>query len=538
MSFARTRNVTLACVFLLMAGMRADSAEPSVTYNHDIRPILFENCFSCHGPDSASRQAELRLDRREVAVDKGAIKPGDPDSSEMIRRILSDDADEKMPPPETKKKLTSAEKQTLARWIKEGAEYQPLWSLIAPVRPTVPKIRNSSWARNPIDNFIAARLEDEGLSPAPEADRRTLARRVSLDLTGLPPAPEVVEQFANDDSPDAYEHLVDKMLASPKWGEHRGRYWLDAARYADTHGIHFDNYREIWSYRDWVINAYNKNMPFDEFTIENLAGDLLPNATLDDRLGSGFNRCNITTNEGGAIPEEYAVLYTRDRVETTTKVWLGLTAGCAVCHDHKFDPLSQKEFYQMAAFFNNTTQSPMDGNIKDTPPIVTVPRAEDAKRWGEVAHEIPAAKAELDVRRRDARPEFEAWLATAKPEDVAAKIPTEDLELFAPLDDGGNTIHYQVRGKDEKAKLPATVEWRPGHIGKNAAYMNQGAVLAVKNVGNYNANQAFSYAAWIKVPANDGSGAVLARMDERREYRGWDLWVEGRHIGTHLIDKW
>ncbi len=360
----------------------------------------------------------------------------------------------------------------------------------------------------------------------------------SLDLTGLPPKPEQVEEFVNDNDPNAYEHLVDKLLASSKWGEHRGRYWLDAARYADTHGIHFDNYREMWSYRDWVIKAFNENMPFDEFTIENLAGDLLPNATLDQRLGSGFNRCNITTNEGGAIPEEYAVLYTRDRVETTSKVWMGLTAGCAVCHDHKFDPLSQREFYQLSAFFNNTTQTPMDGNIKDTPPIVTVPLASDTKRWDEIAKEVPAAKALLDGRRRDARPEFDAWLTHATPEEVAAEVPTSDLAFFAPLDDDSDTIHYTLEGKPQTAKLPKTVEWRAGHVSAKAAYLNQGAVITDKTAGDFDAKQPFSYAAWVKLPANDASGSVLARMDDRRDYRGWDMWVEGRRIGGHLIDRW
>ncbi len=535
---ARKFRASIALLSTVACCASAQSAELPLQYNRDIHPILLENCFSCHGADSASRQADLRLDRREVAVDKKAIKPGDPDASEMIRRILSDDADEQMPPPVTKKKLTSAEKQTLARWIKEGANYEPHWSLIAPVRSPVPKIGNSWWVRNPIDSFVAARLEEAGLAPAPEADRRTLCRRVSLDLTGLPPKPELVEEFANDNDSDAYEHLVDKLLSSPKWGEHRGRYWLDAARYADTHGIHFDNYREMWSYRDWVIKAFNANMPFDEFTIENLAGDLLPNATLDQRLGSGFNRCNITTNEGGAIPEEYAVLYTRDRVETTSKVWMGLTAGCAVCHDHKFDPLSQKEFYQLAAFFNNTTQSPMDGNIQNTPPIVTVPLAADEKRWSEVAKEIPVAKGVMDARRNEARPAFDEWLAKAKPEDVAAEVPTADLDFLAPLDDDSNTIHYTLLGKPQTAKLPKTVEWRPGHVSAKAAYLNQGAVLTDKTVGDYDAKQPFSYAAWVKLPANDASGSVLARMDDRRDYRGWDMWVEGRRIGGHFIDSW
>ena len=532
-----------ASVCLTLVGMcgvtsAARGADRAVTYNRDIRPILFENCFSCHGPDSASRQADLRLDKGEVAVDMSAIVPCDPDSSEMVRRILSDDPDEHMPPPVTKKKLTDAEKQLLVRWIKQGAEYQPLWSLIPPVRPELPKVRNNGWVRNPIDNFVAARLESVGLSPAPEADRRTLVRRVSLDLTGLPPAPKQVEEFVNDSAPDAYERLVDKLLASAQWGEHRGRYWLDAARYADTHGIHFDNYREMWSYRDWVIDAFNQNMPFDEFTIENLAGDLIPGATLQQRIGSGFNRCNITTNEGGAIAEEYAVLYTRDRVETTTKVWLGLTAGCAVCHDHKFDPLTQREFYQMAAFFNNTTQQPMDGNIKDTPPVVTVPQKQDRARLAQLVKQIPATKTLIENRRRDARPEFNSWLARAKPEEIAGEIPTSDLELLAPLDDGGATVRYDVRGQHAEKPLPPTAEWRPGRAGAKAAYLNQGAVLEVPDAGDFDSSQAFSYAAWVKLPANDGAGSVLARMNEDDNYRGYDLWVEGRRVGAHIIDQW
>ena len=329
-------------------------------------------------PIARLRQADLRLDKREVAVDKEAIKPGDPDASEMIRRIMSDDADEHMPPPETKKKLTAAEIQTLARWIKEGAKYESLWSLIAPVRSPVPKVGNSWWVRNPIDNFVAARLEEVGLTPAPEADRRTLCRRVSLDLTGLPPKPEVVEEFANDNDPDAYEHLVDKLLASPKWGEHRGRYWLDAARYADTHGIHFDNYREMWSYRDWVIKALNHNMPFDRVHDRETRRRPVAERHARSTSRSGFNRCNITTNEGGAIHEEYAVLYTRDRVETTSQGLDGTHRRLRRLPRPQIRPARPKRVLQMAAFFNNTTQSPMDGNIKDTPPIVTVPLASDA----------------------------------------------------------------------------------------------------------------------------------------------------------------
>ncbi len=336
----------------LSAGLAAEAPR----YNREVRPILAEHCFRCHGPDSALRKGELRLDRRELAIEKQAIRPGDAEHGGVIERIFSADPEEVMPPPATHKDLSAAEKETLKRWIAAGAEYEPHWSFLAPRRGEPPAVKNEAWPRNAIDRFVLARLEAEGLEPAPEADRRVLARCLSLDLTGLPPAPEDVDQFVADPSIDAYERYVDRLLTLPSWGEHRARYWLDAARYADTHGIHFDNYREMWLYRDWVIDAFNRNKPFDRFTIEQLAGDLLPDATLEQQIASGFNRCNITTNEGGAIDEEYLVLYDRDRTETTAQVWLGLTAGCAVCHDHKFDPLSQREFYELAAFFNNTPQ--------------------------------------------------------------------------------------------------------------------------------------------------------------------------------------
>ena len=278
-------------------GLRLEAAEKP-TFNRDIRPILAENCFACHGPDSAARKADLRLDRQEAAVKAGAIVPGKPDESELVHRVFSTDSDEMMPPSSTHKRLTAAQKETLKAWIAAGAQYQLLWSFFAPVRPALPAVKRGDWARNPIDRFVLAALERRGLSPAPEVDRRSLARRLSLDLTGLPPSPGEVEAFVNDKSPNAYEKLVEQWLASPHWGEHRARYWLDAARYADTNGIHFDNYREIWTYRDWVIAAFNENMPFDRFTVEQLGGDLLPQATDEQRIATGFNRCNITTNEG------------------------------------------------------------------------------------------------------------------------------------------------------------------------------------------------------------------------------------------------
>src|SRR5581483_5933945 len=270
--------------------------------------------------------------------------------------------------------------------------------------------------------FILAKLEALGLAPAPEADRRTLARRLSLDLTGLPPEPEVVDAFLADASPDAVEKLADRLMDSPRYGEHRARFWMDAARYADTHGLHFDNFRDIWPYRDWIIGAFNRNLPFDQFTIEQLAGDLLPAPTEEQIVATGFHRCNITTNEGGTIPEENLANYARDRVETTSWVWLGLTSNCAVCHDHKFDPITMRDFYSMSAYFRNTTQGALDGNVRDTAPVLVLPRAEDEKRYKALPSEIEAAKATIAERKKALRADFDRWLESATAEDWDAEV--------------------------------------------------------------------------------------------------------------------
>ncbi|MCA9234970.1 MAG: DUF1553 domain-containing protein [Planctomycetales bacterium] len=517
----------------------ASAAEPApLSYNDDIRPILSDGCFSCHGPDSASRQADLRLDQRDCAVELGAIVAGAPDESELIRRITSTDEYEVMPPPELKKTLTAEQIEILTRWIREGAEYEPHWSLIPPVRPELPPVPDESWVRNPIDRFVAARLSAESLEPRPEADRRQLARRVSLDLTGLPPEPELVDRFVADERPDAYEQLVEELLQSPRWGEHRGRYWLDVARYADTHGIHFDNFREMWSYRDWVIAAFNRNQPFDEFTIENLAGDLLPNATLEQRIGSGFNRCNITTNEGGIIDEEYLVLYARDRTETTSVAWLGLTAGCAVCHDHKFDPLTQREFYALSAFFNNTTQEAKDGNIKDTPPVEMAPLAADRPRYRELLAEQSAAETLLQQRRDEATPEFHDWLAAADVANRDSWLPADGLHLYAPLDEGAETLSYVLDGAPQAATKPEGVAWTDGGLLRKAIALAGSAALGIPDAGDFQRDSAFSAAAWVKLSSADQSGALLARMDNDNDYRGWDLWVENGRVGSHIINRW
>jgi hypothetical protein len=503
---ARTALFALA---VLAVSLPTASAGDRVTpeYNRDVRPILAENCFPCHGPDSAARKGDLRLDKREAAIEAGAIAPGDFEASELIARITSTDPKEVMPPPKTAKTLSQKQKDVLKQWITGGAAYQLHWSFLPPARAERPTVKDRSWARNPVDGFVLAKLEENGLCPAPEADRRTLARRVTLDLTGLAPDPADVESFAADHSPDAYEKLVSRLLASPRWGEHRARYWLDAARYADTNGFHFDNFREAWAYRDWLIGAYNRNLPYDRFTVEQLAGDLLPGSTLEQQVASGFNRCNMTTNEGGSIPEEYQVLYTRDRTEAVSQVWLGLTTGCAVCHDHKFDPISQREFYELSAFFNNTTQPVMDGNIKDTPPTVLVPIAADKSRWQALSVELADLRRQLDGRQQSALADFTRWLATTDSKSLTAAIPSDGLKLAA-IEPGA----------------PKTVG--PDSVNEFA------------DVGDFERDHAFSFGTWVKLPRPDITGSILARMEDRNNYRGWDLWVENGRVATHLVNQW
>jgi hypothetical protein len=524
------------------AAVQGPNASPvrRLQYNRDIRPILAENCFACHGPDSAARKADLRLDRREEAIAGGAIVPGKPEQSELIHRIYAADGEGLMPPVNSKKRLTEEQKALLKRWIAEGAEYQPHWSLIPPQRPPLPVVQDKSWPKNPIDYFILAELEKHGLKPAPEADRRTLARRLALDLTGLPPDPAEVEAFVQDRDPNYYEKYVDKLLASPHWGEHRARYWLDYARYADTHGIHFDNYREIWAYRDWVIEAFNANMPFDQFTIEQLAGDLLPNPTLDQLIATGFQRNNITTNEGGVIPEEYIVLYARDRTETFATVWMGLTLNCAVCHDHKYDPFTMRDFYSLSAFFNNTTQGAMDGNIPDTPPVVPVPRREDRPRYFQLQKEIAAVKQQMEQRRAAVKPEFDKWWQAATPEGVLNRNPLEGLYWHAPLNEGAGTkAAFAVSGQVRHLTLGDGYTWGAGSRGGKAlTFRASGSVATIPDVGDFGRAQPFTVSLWIKVSRRNVTGAVLARMDPSQQHRGWDVWLEGERPGIHIIHNW
>jgi hypothetical protein len=374
------------------------SAATKLDFNRDIRPILSDNCFACHGFDAKKRKADLRLDTPEgaYALIDGvqAIKPGDVKASTIIERIVSTDEDEVMPPPESHKKITPKQLETLKLWIAQGAAYKKHWAFEKPVKAAIPSAPGSL-KRNPIDNFIQARLSEAGLTPAPEASKESLIRRVTLDLTGLPPTEAEVDAFLTDDSPDAYEKVVSRLLKSERYGEHMARYWLDVARYADTHGLHLDNERSMWPYRDWVARAFNENLPYDTFTRWQLAGDLLPNATIDQQIASGFNRCNVTTSEGGSIAEEFVFRYAVDRTDTTVAVWMGLTAGCAVCHDHKFDPISQKEFYSLYSFFNSAADPAMDGNILLTPPILRLSTPEQKKQLTEYDQQIAATQGKI-----------------------------------------------------------------------------------------------------------------------------------------------
>lgn len=378
-------------VWLAFAG--AVFAADPIDFNRDIRPLLSDRCYHCHGPDAEHREAGLRFDTEEGALaetDYGnhAIVAGDRHQSSMWERITSTDPDLKMPPPESGRKLSKTEIETLGRWIDAGAPWAKHWSFIAPSKTELPKTKFDEFVKNPIDRFVFARLEKEGLSPSAEADRESLIRRVTFDLTGLPPTLDEIDAFLADESPDAYEKVVDRLLRSPRYGEHMARYWLDAARYGDTHGLHLDNERSIWPYRDYVIDAFNNNKPFDEFTIEQVAGDLLPEPTLAQRIATGFNRCNVTTSEGGSIAEEYRVRYAIDRTETLGTVWMGLTVGCAVCHDHKYDPISQAEFYQLYAYYNSTADKAMDGNALLPPPSVRVPTKDQLNQIADLQAKI------------------------------------------------------------------------------------------------------------------------------------------------------
>lgn len=503
-----------------------------IDYNRDIRPIITK-CFTCHGHDSKALQANLRLDQRDTATEKlpdgiYAIVPNHPEKSELINRIYATNALQ-MPPPSSNKFLDNDERAMLKQWILEGAEYKKHWAFVAPIRPPLPKIRNAAWVRNPIDAFILEKLEDKGLSPAPEADKRTLFRRVTLDITGIPPTPPEVNAFLADKSPKAYEHVVDRLLASPRYGERMAMDWMDYARYADSNGYQADYERFQWRWRDWVIDAYNKNMPYDEFTVEQLAGDLLPHPTLDQIIATGFNRNHRINTEGGVIPEEWRIETVIDRVETTSATWMGLTAGCARCHDHKYDPISQKDFYSLNAFFNNVPESGSGVERPENhPPFIKAPYPWQAQQLNDLSTKLASLNKQIDARLEVNRAQATNWNPPVKEQEPGLK--------------NGQVARYTLGSsptvESSSAPAPKVVGAVKSGIGRSTGSVvtSEKGYLDLGLKDSFDGTTAMSYGCWIK--PNGDSGSPVAKMDTSKDYRGWDMMLDEGRPSAHFLNKW
>jgi hypothetical protein len=498
---------------ILLAGV-AFAADATVDFNRDVRPILSDKCFTCHGPDPGNRKTALRFDTEAGA--QPAIVAGDPAASKIIRRITSSDVALRMPPAYAgHDKLSDREIELIRKWIEQGAQWQKHWSFLPPKRSPAPALQNPSWVRNPIDAFVLARLERENLQPSPEASRTTLIRRVTLDLTGLPPTPAEVDAFLNDNTPNAYEKVVDRLLASPRYAERMAVRWLDAARYADTNGYQTDGDRSMWRWRDWVIDAFQKNMPFDQFTVEQIAGDMLPNATLEQRIATGFHRNHRTSGEGGSIPEELRVEYVADRVETTSIVWMGLTVGCARCHDHKYDPVKQKEFYQIFAFFNNVPEKGLVFNQGNDVPYVKAPTPEQASKLAELTRRATDAEQQYAKLQPQLRKMQAAW------EKKTAKAAAFDWSIQDGL------VFYDSL---DWGSIPAAAE--PGRIGKAASFDGT-QFIDSGDFAQFNYRDPFTFAAWINPTAPDG--AIVSRMEDYFEGQGHALFLKDGKLRLHII---
>lgn len=539
-------RLLLACVLLCNSGvLLADDSHRAVDFNRDIRPILSDHCFACHGPDANERHADLRLDTAEgiASVISDAVE-----NSELIERLVTVDPDLVMPPPEAHKPLAQPQRELVRQWVESGARFQQHWSFLPPAKAPIPPE-----APDPIDFFVDRAIEQNKLTANPMADRRTLLRRACLDLTGLPPSARQRREFLSDTSPNAYEKLVDRLIASPAFGQHFGRYWLDLVRYADTHGLHLDNYREMWPYRDWVINAINSNMPFDEFVTKQLAGDLLPDASLDDKIASGFNRLNVTTNEGGSIYEEVFARNVIDRTDAFGTIFLGLTTGCAVCHDHKFDPIGQKDYYSLFAFFNSLDGRAMDANIEDPPPVVHVPSTDQSQQLADLQSQLAAIDEEMrgPIETIDrAQREWELSLGQTKDVGQQTFLSPETVESAAGvamkvLDDGSFRLAGEAAAKDTTtiiANIPAG-NWRwlrldaltdspDGRVGVSS---NGNAVLTEITVDARDEGQAdWKPISIRKAVANieqaDGAFAVRYAIDAKRV--GNEGWAAAGHQQT------
>jgi Protein of unknown function (DUF1553)/Protein of unknown function (DUF1549)/Concanavalin A-like lectin/glucanases superfamily/Planctomycete cytochrome C len=519
-AFAAAASGLFALSFASAVGLGARGQDKTanaapIVFNRDIRPILANNCFACHGPDEKKRETDFHFDTKEgMFLEDGIVVPGSAAKSVLVKKITEPNPEDRMPPPDSGHALTDKQIELLKRWIDEGAKWDTHWAYTAPVRPEPPVVREPKWARNPIDQFILARLEREAVKPSPEADKVTLLRRVTYDLTGLPPTPAEIDSFVADKSADAYEKRVDVLLASPHYGERMAMPWLDASRYADTHGYHIDSLRNMWPWRDWVINAFNGNLPFDQFVIEQLAGDLLPNATLEQKIASGFNRNHMINFEGGAIAEEYQVEYVVDRVEATSSAFMGLTMGCARCHTHKFDPITHKEFYQFYAFFNSVPEVGLDGRTGNAAPVLPLPSPEQQARLNELNAAISAR---------------EAATADKLVAPLQAGWEKAFAETVAPIDGNGPVAHYELDASfsdlSGRYQHGRTVAGEPlfeaGQIGRAAAFDGD-AEVTFGNVGSFDTKDPFSLAVWLRPRGNlPMSGFQKIESSDRRRGYEW-----------------
>jgi Protein of unknown function (DUF1553)/Protein of unknown function (DUF1549)/Planctomycete cytochrome C/Concanavalin A-like lectin/glucanases superfamily len=523
-----------------------------VDFNQDVQPILASRCFACHGPDPEMRKAGLRLDLAEYAMKKrpgrpDAIVPGHPERSELIKRIESHDLHYLMPQTSLgeAKPMSGDEIATLKEWVRQGAVYRPHWAFETPVRPAIPQAKtNADWPRNSIDNFILAKLAQAGLTPSPEADKATLIRRVTLDLTGLLPTPEEVRAFVNDNSPNAYERLVDNLLARPTFGEQRARYWLDYARYADTYGLHYDNSRHIWPYRDYVIRSFNSNKPFDQFATEQIAGDLLAAKDLDPLIASGYVRLGESSNEGGTIAEELRSNIARDRTEAYGATFMGLTVGCAVCHDHKFDPTTQKDFYSLSAFFNNIDEKPFNDDRPVWTPVVRIPKPQNRDAFDRVYAKRSELLAQLRTMRMHERGLVRDWLASKK--NPPQPVSTDKLLIRLRLDEGSGDLLHNSAPHANPATFRATVV--PPQWGERTWLwpdfrMQSNTRVMLDKSGDFESSQAFSAGGWFMFRSapyfaiDDKPGAIISKMDTAQHNRGWDLAVRKGIITVELVNS-
>ncbi len=530
----------MAIFVLAISGLARGAEAPArVQFSRDVLPILSNNCYQCHGPDENARKAHLRLDLPDCL--KAQAKSGLPviaankaTESELIARITATEPSELMPPPKSNHKLTEAQKETLRRWIDQGARWGKHWAYETPERPSFPSLAKASRAKNGIDSFILSRLEKEGITPVGQANKETLIRRVTFDLTGVPPTLEEVSAFLSDDGPGAYAKVVDRLLASPRFGERMAMDWLDDARYADTNGYQNDFARTMWPWRDWVIHSYNGNQPFDRFVVEQLAGDLLPGSTLEQRIATGFNRNNRAVTEAGSIGEEWRVENAIDRVETTGTVFLGLTVGCARCHDHKFDPISQKDFYRFFAFFNSANdQGVYTEQRGNTGPVVAVPSPQDKQDLHQLEMSIAGKEKEIRNQESTLTRDQQHWeqQLPGKPDS-----PGTDWSFACPLNgDTHFTLLGGYRGHGEYgANKPLT--WSTGPFGKalrldgtNDSFLDAGPAVSLDRADR------FSYGGWVKI---NGNGAVLSKMDDAKEFRGFDLLLLDGKVNVHLVHTW